>query len=99
LEEKPKTIVFKSGSIQQVDLGLKSGRVEKKQEKKKVVWPRWPNDLVDPTRSSQKPGYNPLTFIFLLKQRQFDFFKKIDQVTRSKPETRVLDRIESKNYI
>jgi hypothetical protein len=34
----------------------------------------------DPTRPDQKPGCNPLTFVFLLKRRRFDLKKKIDPV-------------------
>ena len=37
-------------------------------------------------------------YFFLLKQRRFDFKKKLTRVTRSKPETRVLDRAGSENY-
>jgi hypothetical protein len=33
----------------------------------------------DPARPNKKPGYNPLTFYFLLKRRRFDFFKTIDR--------------------
>ena len=55
----------------------------------------------DPIRHGQKPGYNPLTF-FLLKRHHFDLKKKRidpgDPVTRSKPGTRALDRVGSKNY-
>jgi hypothetical protein len=36
-------------------------------------------------------------FFFLLKRRRFDL-KKIDPMTRSKFETRALNRAESKNY-
>jgi hypothetical protein len=32
------------------------------------------HQLIDPTRSYQKLDCNPLTFVFLLKQRRFDFF-------------------------
>jgi len=45
-----------------------------------------------------KPGKkldcNPLIFVFLLKRRHFDLKK----LTRSKPETRTLNRTGSKNY-
>jgi hypothetical protein len=37
-------------------------------------------------------------FFFLLKRRRFDFKKKIDPVTRSKPKTRALNWAKSKNY-
>jgi hypothetical protein len=45
--------------------------LKKKQGKKK------------PGVTRQKPGYNPLTFVFfLLKRRRFDFKKKLTQATR-----------------
>jgi hypothetical protein len=50
------------------DQGLEPDRVEEKIRKGKT----W----CDPARSGQKPGCNLLTF--LLKQRRFDFLKKID---------------------
>jgi hypothetical protein len=57
---------------------------------------------VDPARPDQKPGCNPLTFVFffLLKRRHFNFFKNDsdDLVTQSKPKTRALDRAGSENY-
>ena len=46
------------------------GRVEEKIGEKKTRY-----DSVDPTRLGKKPGCNPLIFIFLLKQRCFDFKK------------------------
>jgi len=53
---------------------------------------------VDPPR----PYCNPLIFVFLLKQRRFDFLKNGinpgDSMTWSKPRTRALDRAEFKNY-
>jgi hypothetical protein len=58
-------IVLKSSPARQVDLGLQPGWVEKKQKKK---------NSADLARSN----CNPLTFVFLflLKQRRFDFLKK-----------------------
>jgi hypothetical protein len=44
--------------------GLKPGRVEEKIEEEKTWW-------VDPARSSQKPGCNPLTFVFFTKMTSF----------------------------
>ena len=72
------------------------GRVEEKTRKGKTR-------RVDQARSGQKPGCNSLTFVFffLSKPRHFDLKKKNnsgDPVTLSKLETRVLDRIGSKNY-
>jgi hypothetical protein len=64
----------------------------KNRVKKNPVWP------------GQKPGCNPLTFVFLLKRYRFDLKKRIDTgdpVTRSKPETRTLNLEPSrikKNY-
>jgi hypothetical protein len=49
--------------------GLKPGRVEEKTWKKKFGVTR----RVDLVRPSKKPGCNLLTFVFLLKQRCFDF--------------------------
>jgi hypothetical protein len=69
--------------------------LKKKQEKKKlgvIRLTRW----VDPARPGQKPDCNPLTFVFLLKRRRFDLKKKeLTQMTRSKPETRILNRTGS----
>ena len=50
----------------------------------------WPGDPVDPAKPGQKPGYNPLTFVFfLLKWRRFEFFLNridlADPATWSKP--------------
>jgi len=39
--------------------------------------------LVDPARPSQKPGYNLLTFVLLLKQRCFDLKKWFGQPSDS----------------
>ena len=58
-------------------------------------------DSVDLTRPGQKPGCNPLTFVFFTKPRRFDLKKRIDPgnpVTMSKPKTRTLDRARSENY-
>jgi hypothetical protein len=51
--------------------------LKKKQGKKKPGVTRLTR-RVDPTRPDQKPGCNPLIFIFifLLKQRYFNFVKK-----------------------
>jgi len=49
---------------------LKPGRVEEKIKEGKTRC-----DPVDPTRPTQKPGCNLLTF-FLLKRRRFDLKKK-----------------------
>jgi hypothetical protein len=57
------------------DSGLELSRVEKKTWKKKPGVTR----RVDLARPNKKPGYNPLTFYFLLKRRRFDFFKTIDR--------------------
>jgi hypothetical protein len=47
----------------------------------------------------QKPGCDPLTFIFfLLKRRRFDLKKKLTRMTRSKPGTWALDRAGPENY-
>jgi len=58
-----------------------------------------PGYPIDPTRPDQDPVANPLTFIFfvfLLKRRRFDFFrKKLNRPTRSKPGTRALNRAGS----
>ena len=69
--------------------GAGTGRVEEKIGKEKT--------RCDLARPGQKPGCNPLTFVFfLLKQRRFNFKKKRidpgDPVIWSKPETRVLER-------
>jgi hypothetical protein len=70
--------------------GWNQAGLKKKQEKEKSGVTRQPG---------QKPGCNPLIF-FLLKQRRFDFFKKkLTRTTRSKPETRALNRAGSKNYV
>jgi hypothetical protein len=61
--------------------------LKKNREGKIPVWPG------DPARSGQKLGCNPLTFILTMS---FWFFLRIDPddpVTRSKPDTRVLDRV------
>jgi hypothetical protein len=50
---------------------LEPGRVKEKTREGKTLC-----DPVDPSRPGQKPGCNPLTFVFLLKRRRFDFFKK-----------------------
>jgi hypothetical protein len=34
--------------------------------------------MLTPTKPGQKLGCNPLTFVFLIKQRRFDFLKKIN---------------------
>ena len=47
---------------------LKPGRVEEKTGEEKT----W----CDPARPRQDPVANPLTFVFLLKRRRFDCFKK-----------------------
>jgi hypothetical protein len=80
----------------EIELGWRKNR-----RRKNPVWPGWPSELTrqDPARPGQKPGCNPLTFIFLLKRRRFDFLKKkLTRATRSKHETRALNRTESKNY-
>jgi len=46
--------------------------LKKKQEKKKLGVTR----RVDLARSGQKPGCNPLTLFFILKQHSFDLKKK-----------------------
>jgi hypothetical protein len=54
------------------------------------MWPGWPG---------QKPGYNLLTFIFLLKRRRFDLKKKNWPRQPGDPvKTRTLDRAGSENY-
>jgi hypothetical protein len=55
---------------------------------------------VNPAKPGQKPGCKPLTFVFLLKQRRFEFFlkKELTRATRLKPRTRALDWDRSKNY-
>jgi hypothetical protein len=62
-------IILKPG--RQVDPRLEPSRVEEKTGKEKI----W-CDLVDPARLGQKPSYNPLIFIFLLKRHRFDFLSK-----------------------
>jgi hypothetical protein len=59
------------------------GRVEEKIGKGKT--------RRDPVRPGQKLVCNPLTFVFLLKRRRFDFKNKLTRATRSKPGIRVLD--------
>jgi len=82
------TIVLKPGPARRVNPGLEPGRVEEKIEEEKTRWPGWPSK----TRS--KAGCNSLAFVFffLLKRHRFDLKKWIDPMTRSKPETRALDR-------
>jgi hypothetical protein len=61
----------------------------------------WLGNPVGQARLDQKLGCNPLTFVFLLKRRRFDFLKKInprDPVTQSKYRIRALDRAGCKNY-
>jgi hypothetical protein len=62
------------------------GRVEEKIGEGKTM-----RDPVDPVRPGQKLVCNPLTFVFLLKRRRFDFKNKLTRTTRSKPGIRVLD--------
>jgi len=45
---------------------------------------------------SQKPSYNMLTFIFLLKRCRFNFFFKNDPITQSKSETQISNRTSLK---
>jgi hypothetical protein len=45
----------------------------------------------DLVRPDQKPYYNMLAFIFVLKKYHFDL-KKLTQTTRSKSEIHILDR-------
>jgi hypothetical protein len=72
--------------------------LKKKQGKEKPDMTRLTR-RVDPAKPGQKPGCNPLTFVFLLKRRRVDFFKKkMSRATGSKPKTRALDRDRSKNY-
>jgi hypothetical protein len=47
---------------------MEPSRVEKKTGEEKTQR--------DPAIPLQKPGCNPLTFVFLLKRHRFDFFKK-----------------------
>jgi len=59
-----------------------------------MIWLTWQVNLVRP---DQKPGCNPLTFVFCFYQNDvvLIFFKKINltnQVIRSKPRTQTLDR-------
>jgi hypothetical protein len=68
--------------------------LKKKQWKKKPGVTRMTR-RVDPAKPGQDPVVNPLTFVFLLKRRRFDYKKRIDPtdpVTRSKPGTRALNR-------
>jgi hypothetical protein len=74
-----------------VDLELKPDRVAEKIKEGKTR-------RVDPARPGQKLDCDPLTFVFLLKRRHFDFFKKLTRATRSKSGTQALDRAGSKNY-
>jgi hypothetical protein len=78
--------VLKPGPVQYVDPELETGRVQEK------TW----YDPVDPAIRSktqlqpgQKPYCNQLIFVFLLKRRCFDFFKKknLTRTTRSKSRT------------
>jgi len=62
-----------------IDLGLEWAGLKK--IKKEKTWCH----LVNRTRSGQKPDYNSLTFVFLLKRRSFNFLKKINLDDRSKP--------------
>jgi hypothetical protein len=57
------------------DPGPKPGRVEEKRRKEKPGVTRL-TQRVDPARPGQDRVANPLTFVFLLKRRRFDFFKK-----------------------
>jgi hypothetical protein len=76
-------IVLKPGTRGWNRAGLK-----KKQGKKKLGVTRL-------TRS--KTRLQPVDFCFLLKRRRFDL-KKLTRATRSKPRTRALDSVGSKNY-
>jgi hypothetical protein len=86
------TVVLKSGPVRRVDSwpgrsGPGTGPGWRKNRKRKI--PVWPGD---PVRPGQKLGCNPLTFVLMTS---FWFFLRIDPddpVTRSKPDTRVLDR-------
>jgi len=67
--------------------------LKKKQGKKKPGVTRMTR-RVDPAKPGQDPVANPLTFVFLLKRRRFDYKKRTDPtdpVTRSKPGTRALN--------
>jgi hypothetical protein len=61
--------------------------LKKKQEKEKL----------GVTRLTQQDSVaNPLTFVFLLKRRRFDFLKKkLTRPTQSKPGTQALDWVGS----
>jgi len=71
--EKGKLHSFKTrpgGSTRDpADPGLEPGRVEEKTGKEKIRC-----EPADPARPGQKLSCNPLTFVFLLKRRRFDFF-------------------------
>jgi len=54
------SIVLKPGPAWRVDPGLEPGWIEEKIEEGKTRC-----DSVDSTRPSQKPGCNPLTFVFI----------------------------------
>jgi hypothetical protein len=72
----------------------------KKQGKKKsgVTWLTRRVDPADPARPGQDPVTNPLTFVFLLKRRRFDFFfKELTRPTRSNPMTRSKPKIRTLN--
>jgi hypothetical protein len=64
--------------------------LKKKQRREKLDVTR----RVDPTirLTQQNPVANPLTFVFLFKKKKTDL---VDPITRSKPETRTLDRAGS----
>jgi hypothetical protein len=66
-------LILKPGLIRWLtrDPGLKPGQVEEKTRKGKILV--GPGDLAIP---GQKFSSNTLIFVFLLKQRRFDFFKK-----------------------
>jgi hypothetical protein len=69
---------------------LEPGQVEEKKRKEKPGVTRQ-----DPVKTRlQSVDF----YFFLLKQRRFDLKKNLTRVTRSKPETRVLDRAGSENY-